>query len=63
MKKSIFYQIAMPGQKNTFQYSLGKPRKKVLLIMAGPLRAGGGEVPAIKEKKIFWNFLKYFVAI
>jgi len=32
---------------------LGKPQKKVLLLMARRLRGGG----AIKEKKI-WNFSK-----
>ena len=40
---------------------LGKPQKKVLFLMAGPLRGrGGGEGPAIKEKIAF---LKKFVAI
>ena len=34
-------------------YALGKPQKKILLLMAGPLRGGGVKGQAIKEKN--WN--------
>ena len=42
--------------------SLGKPRKKVIFLMAGSLR-GGGKGPAITKKitfhELFTNLLKY----
>ena len=43
--------------------SLGKPRKKVIFLMAGSLRGGGGKGPAITKKitfhELFTNLLKY----
>ena len=34
---------------------LGKPQKKVLLLMAGPLRGGGKGWAIIEKKTFFWN--------
>ena len=43
-----------------FSSSLGKPQKKVIFLMAGPLRGGRGEGRANKEKqkKLFCCYLK-----
>ena len=37
---------------------LGKLQKKVLLLMARPLRGGGSKGPAIKEKRTFLELFK-----
>ena len=38
------------------EYVLGKPQKKVLFFLAGPLRGGRGlNVCATKEKRTFFN--------
>ena len=40
---------------------LRKPQKNKKLLMAGPLRGGGGgKGPSIKEKKTFFELLKNF---
>ena len=42
---------------NLFQNNLNThmkgSQKKVLILMAGPLRGGGGKGPTVKEKKLF----------
>ena len=48
----------MDFQKCKFQ--LGKPQKKVLLLMAGPLRGGEVKGRAIKEKKTFFPTFQIF---
>ena len=41
-----------------FRFNKGKPQNKVLLLMAGPLREGGGvKGRAIKEKELFFGTL------
>ena len=49
---------------NKYTVILGKPQKKVILLMAGPLRGGGGcKGPAIKEKITFFGTLKKNITI
>ena len=40
------------------QISLRESAKKILLLMAGPLRGGGVKGPAIKEKRTFFGILQ-----
>ena len=42
----------------------GKPKKKLLLLMAGPLRGGRGvKDRPLRKKGLFWDIFKNFVAI
>ena len=58
LEKNIFIRIMLETKFGFFKTALGKPEKKVLLLMAGPLRGGGGKGPAIKGKKLFLELLK-----
>ena len=51
--KSLDYFTPLKLEK----VNLGKPQKKVLLLIAGPLRGGGGggKGRGIKEKKAFFG--------
>ena len=49
-----------------FSCSLGKPqkKKKVPLLVAGPLRGGGGvKAGPLRKKELFLKLFFYFVAI
>ena len=52
--KSLDYFTPLKLEK----VNLGKPQKKVLLLIAGPLRGGRGKGPAIKEKITFLKTFK-----
>ena len=43
---------------DTWPDCLGKPQKKVIISMAGPLRGGGVKGRTLKKKDLFWNFDK-----